>query len=190
MSNTDDAGEGSLRQAVQDANENPGYDIIEVNVTGTITLLTGELVVTDGMRLNGPGVRLLTLSGNGSSRIFSFGAPDAAEYILRNITLSSGFSGEAGGALHIDDPDDSLELERVEVRSSSAREGAGLWVRAGKLVVRESLFVGTAQALRGQRSSRAARTMSGYSTQPSRGIFPTVNWQPSSCKRVPARADL
>ena len=55
--NTDDSGAGSLRQAILDANANVGADIIQFasGVTGTITLTSGELAITDAVDLQGPG---------------------------------------------------------------------------------------------------------------------------------------
>jgi hypothetical protein len=40
------------------------------NVTGTITLTTGELVIRSNLTIIGPGANLLTISGNNASRVF------------------------------------------------------------------------------------------------------------------------
>jgi hypothetical protein len=50
--NLDDSGPGSLRQAIADAT--PG-DTIDFAVTGTITLTSGELVITNDLTISGPG---------------------------------------------------------------------------------------------------------------------------------------
>ena len=64
VTNTNDSGPGSFRQAVTDAA--PG-DTIDFAVTGTITLSTQiDLPVTD-INIVGPGMDLLTLSGGGGS---------------------------------------------------------------------------------------------------------------------------
>ena len=57
VANTNDAGPGSLRQAVLDANASAGADVIDFGVTGTIVLTTGELVITESVAINGPGSR-------------------------------------------------------------------------------------------------------------------------------------
>src|SRR5437588_5132991 len=64
--NLDDGGDGSLRQAIQQANANPGGDEIAFapGMTGTITLTGGELQVTDSLSIRGPGAGFLTISGN------------------------------------------------------------------------------------------------------------------------------
>ncbi len=40
VTNTADSGAGSLRQAITDANANPGADVIDFSVSGTVTLLS------------------------------------------------------------------------------------------------------------------------------------------------------
>src|SRR6478736_9790205 len=51
VTNTNDSGPGSLRQAVADANDG---DTIEFAVTGTIGLTTGELLVAKNITISGP----------------------------------------------------------------------------------------------------------------------------------------
>jgi hypothetical protein len=54
---TADSGSGSLRQAVLDANAHLGIDTIHFDdgMHGTITLTSGELDITDGLTIDGPG---------------------------------------------------------------------------------------------------------------------------------------
>ena len=49
VDNLDDAGLGSLRQAVLDANAAAGADTVEfqAGLAGTIALITGEMTITD-----------------------------------------------------------------------------------------------------------------------------------------------
>jgi hypothetical protein len=67
-----DGGDGSLRQAVLDANDTPGADQIRFarNLHGTIALQLGEMAITDDLTVHGPGSHRLTLSGENQSRIF------------------------------------------------------------------------------------------------------------------------
>ena len=71
--NLADSGPGSLRQAIDDANANPGADLIRFAspVGGTLTLTSSQLSITDDLILDGPGVHRLTISGNDASRVFS-----------------------------------------------------------------------------------------------------------------------
>jgi hypothetical protein len=52
VTNTNDSGPGSLRQALADAN---GGDTITFAVTGTIALTSGDLVIDKNITVSGPG---------------------------------------------------------------------------------------------------------------------------------------
>src|SRR5262249_37351883 len=65
VANLNDSGAGSLRQAIMDANAAAGADMIEFQgVSGTITLTSGQLKISDGLTINGPGMDVLAVSGN------------------------------------------------------------------------------------------------------------------------------
>ena len=66
VTNLNDAGLGSLRQAIADSNgttvENDVI-VFQAGLTGTITLTTGQLPVVRSVTINGPGAGVLTISG-------------------------------------------------------------------------------------------------------------------------------
>jgi hypothetical protein len=70
--NTADSGAGSLRQAILNANANPGADVINFasGLTGTILSTSGPLGITDSLTIKGPGAAKLTVSGNGAAQVF------------------------------------------------------------------------------------------------------------------------
>ena len=80
VTNTNDSGAGSLRQALAGANDG---DTISFGVTGTITLSTGELVVDKSLTINGPGSDNLTVEGSHASRVFHVSGG------VRSATLTS-----------------------------------------------------------------------------------------------------
>src|SRR5271156_1035442 len=62
VTNTNDSGTGSLRDAITMANANPP-GTINITATGTITLLSTLPAITANMTITGPGANLLTVSG-------------------------------------------------------------------------------------------------------------------------------
>jgi hypothetical protein len=60
VSNTNDSGPGSLRQALANANNG---DTINFAVTGTISLYSGELVIGKNVTIAGPGANRLSIDG-------------------------------------------------------------------------------------------------------------------------------
>jgi hypothetical protein len=68
-----DAGAGTLRDAIVEANDHPGADVIvfKSGLTGTIDITSGQIQITDTLKIKGPGATKLTLDANLQSRIFS-----------------------------------------------------------------------------------------------------------------------
>lgn len=97
VTNTSDAGAGSLRQAILDA---AAGDTINFAVSGTITLTTGELVIDKDLNIVGPGANQLTISGNNLLRVFfinpgasgaTTGPPVSALTVsISNLTIADG----------------------------------------------------------------------------------------------------
>src|SRR5260370_28335542 len=70
--NNNDSGPGSLRQAILDNDGLGGGNCIcfSTNVTGTITLTSGSLVMNMSGQIIGPGAKVLSVSGNHNGRVF------------------------------------------------------------------------------------------------------------------------
>ena len=101
IGNLADSGTGSLRQAVVDANANPGPDVIAFapGLRGTIVLTGGQLDVTDDLQIEGPGAGRLAVSGNDASRVFQIGGGVAAG--IAGLTVTHGWAvGRGGGILN------------------------------------------------------------------------------------------
>jgi hypothetical protein len=102
--NLADSGTGSLRQAVLDANANPGADLISFAPSardGTVALTSGQLDITDNLQIDGPGANRLTVSGNDVSRVFDVvGGADAGSGItvaIAGLTVAHGRADVGGG---------------------------------------------------------------------------------------------
>jgi len=74
VTNLNDNGGGSVRDAIDQANSAAGADVIEFQpgLQGTITLTTGMLAITDsdGLSIIGNGAGRTIISGNNSGRVF------------------------------------------------------------------------------------------------------------------------
>jgi hypothetical protein len=90
VTNLNDSGTGSLREAINDANARAGADeiVFADGVSGTITLRSQLPTVTDteGLVIDGGGD--VTVSGNDAVRVFRVG--DGAALSLRNLTIADG----------------------------------------------------------------------------------------------------
>ena len=95
VTNSNDSGPGSLRQALADAND---HDTISFSVTGTIGLTSGELLVNKVITISGPGAASLALDGNGTSRVFHIGSRRPVSISGLTITNGNGAFG-GGGAI-------------------------------------------------------------------------------------------
>ncbi|MEZ5061249.1 MAG: choice-of-anchor Q domain-containing protein [Solirubrobacterales bacterium] len=127
VTDTGDAGPGTLRQAVADANANAGADTIDASgVSGTITLTSGQLAVTGGLEIDGPGAGALTVSGGGSSRVLDFGSV-GEDLTVTGMTITGGAapSSEDGGGIDFDGT--NLRLDDVTLTGNAAPgDGGGL----------------------------------------------------------------
>jgi hypothetical protein len=94
-----DAGTGSLRQAVLDANSQPGADTIRFThgLHGTIALTGGELSITDDLTIDGPGANRLTVSGNDASRVFDISG--GATVTIAGLRMADGLANGSSPVL-------------------------------------------------------------------------------------------
>ena len=106
VTNLNDSGSDSLRQAIMDANNAPGDDTItfESGMSGTITLTgtNGRLIISGNLAINGPGANALVVSGNRiasemiASQIFSIDS--GVVVAIDGLTIKEGYSqGSCGG---------------------------------------------------------------------------------------------
>jgi parallel beta-helix repeat protein len=139
VSNLDDSGPGSLRQAVLDANAAAGADVIDfqAGLTGAIVLSSGQLVVSDSVDMQGPGAADLAVAGIGDSRLFYLYSGSALiDVTISGLTLAGG-NANVGGA--IADFGENLVLDGVAITGNVASvdvegggDGGGLWVGDAK----------------------------------------------------------
>jgi len=95
VTNTNDSGPGSLRDAIAAAA--PG-DTIELSVSGTITL-SSTLTITRDLTIHGPGASSLAISGNGSVLVLDVPIASGATVQVSGITITKGFGGVGAGGV-------------------------------------------------------------------------------------------
>ncbi len=100
VANLADSGPDSLRQAILDANANPGADTIRFAPAardGAITLTSGELAITDDLTIDGSGAGRLAVSGNDASRVFNISGGVAVS--IDALTVTHGHGLLRGGGI-------------------------------------------------------------------------------------------
>ena len=124
VTNTNDAGPGSLRQAIIDANDG---DTIDFGVTGTIGLTSGELLVNKSINISGPGADSLAVDGNAMSRVLHIGPDHTA--VISGLSIINGtvpFGDlDGGGGIYNDHA--SLTVNSCTVSSNFGLSGGGIF---------------------------------------------------------------
>ncbi len=119
VQNTNDSGAGSLRDTI--ANASAGDTITFVPGLGTITLSSGELLLSKALTISGPATGTQTISGGGVSRVFEIAA--GTQVALANLTITGGQSAagaDGGGILN----GGNLTLSTSTVSGNSSGAGA------------------------------------------------------------------
>lgn len=141
---SDNSADGvTLRDAIADANANPGSDGIKFadGLAGTITLTGGELTVTDDLRVFGPGRDVLTIDANNASRIFNSVTPGVS-LDLKGMHLTNGSTLGLGGAV-LSNNGDKVTLRELRVSNNRALDGGGALIQspAGSALILDVEFI-------------------------------------------------
>lgn len=141
VTNLDDTGIGSLRDAITQANGLAGSHTINFNTSGTINLGSSLPTIESFIDINGAG-QTIAIDGGNAHRVFSVGSgATAGNLTLRSLTVQNGFvggdtslgtrgSGESGaGALLVNG---SLSVNNTQFVGNTARNGGAIYA-AGNL---------------------------------------------------------
>src|SRR5207249_11120013 len=97
VTNTNDSGPGSLRQAILNASS--GDTINFAPSVTTVTLTSGELVIDKNLTITGPGANRLTVQrSTRASRIFHISS-STATVSISGMTISNGYTSDPGGGI-------------------------------------------------------------------------------------------
>jgi hypothetical protein len=135
VTNAGDTGPGTLRAALAGAGNN---DVINFALAypATITLTMGELLVSNNIKITGPGATSLIISGNNASRVFHIGTSNTVT--ISGLTISDGVvsAGGVGAGIYLDNA--TLTLMNCAIRANhasggSTANGAGIYVNQSQL---------------------------------------------------------
>ena len=167
VDNLNDAGPGSLRDAVDKANATTELDVIVFNsaLNGTLTLTSGAIGIDQNVVIDASDAGEILISGDDSSRIFTVldaeltivrlgltrgnGNAGGAIYAegdvtLRSSVISSSSSGDQGGAIYATG---DVTITGSEVKDNSAEYGGGIY--AGDVVIETGSRISDNRAVRG-----------------------------------------
>jgi len=128
VTNTNDSGPGSLRQALTDAHDGDFINFATALNGQAITLTSAELVIDKNITINGPGPAMLAVSrsSNTSFRIFHVMPGDTVTIQGLTISGGSGEYGDAGGEVLNDHATLTLHNCAVDF-NGSAYAGGGIF---------------------------------------------------------------
>jgi len=140
VTNTNDSGSGSLRNALAIAND--GDTIDATGVSGTILLTSGELQINHNVTINGPGAENLAINGNATSRVFE---NFASNVTISGFTITNGLviDDNGGGILNhggLTLSDSSILSNGVEGGKINSGGGGGIASSGGTLTVTNSVI--------------------------------------------------
>jgi hypothetical protein len=120
VTNTNDSGPGSLRQALADANDG---DTIDFAVTGIIGLTSGELLVDKAITISGPGAENLAVNGNAKDRVFHVTGENVT---ISGLTITNGNAtgNGLGGGIYNDHS--TLTVNNSTISGNLAGQGGGI----------------------------------------------------------------
>ena len=127
ITNVNDSGAGSLRQAILDANSNGVADVIVFQVSGVITLTNGQMNIFDDLTIVGPGSGFLTIDAVGNSRIFEVANEGPVHASIRGMSLFNGNATEGnGGGIEASLGAIDIHLSDVAIRNCVGGRGGAI----------------------------------------------------------------
>jgi predicted outer membrane repeat protein len=143
VTNNNDTGPGSLRQAIADVASGGTITFSSLfsgpEVAQTITLTNGQLVISKNMAITGPGANLLTISGGGAGRIF-FISVEGITVSLSGMTITGGNVQIGGGISNAG----NLTVSECHVTGNTASLGGGLYSDGTLTLLRSTVSNNTA----------------------------------------------
>lgn len=142
VTNTNDSGAGSLRQAITDANAATSPDDVNVilfTVTGTITLQTALPTVSAPTAIRGPGADKLTVERDSGAVAFRIFNVTGTRSQIEDLTIKGGDAGGmSGGGVQLFATDGAIR--RCVFTGNRGVDGGGVRIINSDQLVADCLF--------------------------------------------------
>jgi Ca2+-binding RTX toxin-like protein len=139
VTNLNDSGSGSLRNALDAANADPSADriLFKSKLSGRIALGL-NLTISEPVQILGPGARRVTVDGNGSQLLNVVTGP-GANVTLSGLRLDDGANLGGGVIVNLDS---DLSLSRMAITNGYAGTGGGIFSSDGNITIEDSTVSG------------------------------------------------
>lgn len=127
VTNTNDSGPGSLRQALADAIDGETINFDPALNGRNISLTSAELVVDKNVSIHGPGRNLLGLFRSSNTPFRVFHVMPNWTVTIAGLTISGGGAGEEQGGGGILNDHATLTIDSCAVQNSFAEYGGGVY---------------------------------------------------------------
>lgn len=151
-----DAGEGSLRSAIESANQLEGADniVFTSGLHGSVKLKSGLPVIVDDLAIDGPLAKAIAINGSKKFPLFQVTGTDL-EVSISNLKLTGGLA-ESGAALRVDAQDSTVTIDSCILTKNTAvgppgqgeklegglGKGGAITVENGSLIIAQSIISG------------------------------------------------
>ncbi len=125
----DDTQPGSLRDAIQQADNTPGPDTIQFQLPAgaKITLLADLPPITDNVNIQGPGADQLTIDGAGAHQALQL--TNSATLLVNGLTIANAVSSTTGAAINV--ASGNLTVAFSVFANNAANNGGAVAVATG-----------------------------------------------------------
>jgi hypothetical protein len=147
VTNGNDSGPGSLRDAIEDANTNGEADTITFapDLT-TVTLTDGQLTISADLTIDGGAGVTVERSNEGGTLNFRIFQITGGDVTLDNLTIRNGNApgnaASVGGGIYNNDNDGTLTVTNSTISGNEANNGGGILNNGGVVTVENSTISG------------------------------------------------
>ena len=144
VTNTNDSGAGSLRQAVLDASDGD-FITFDTSLSGEIIHLESEILISDDLTIDGSGVtRNVGVSGGNAVRVFH--VTGNADVIFDHLDILDGQASDGAGLYN---DNSTVTLSNCKFEYHNANDGGAINNDNGSLTISSCYFYNNSAVVRG-----------------------------------------